>query len=49
MVISALSLFRVSNRYTFGTIFGIDFSDPAVRRRHRKMIGDIVIRYVSPD
>ena len=49
MVISALSLFRVSNRYTFGTIFGIDFSDPAVRRRHRKMIGDIVVRYVSPE
>ncbi|WP_284734447.1 TetR/AcrR family transcriptional regulator [Sphingosinicella terrae] len=48
MVISALSLFRVSNRYTFGTIFGTDFSDPAVRRRHRKMIGDIVMRYVAP-
>lgn len=49
MVISALSLFRVSNRYTFGTIFGIDFSDPAVRRRHRRMIGDIVMKYVAPE
>lgn len=47
MVISALSLFRVSNRYTFGTIFGVDFSDPAVRRRHRKLIGDIVMKYVE--
>jgi AcrR family transcriptional regulator len=49
MVISALSLFRVSNRYTFGTIFGVDFSDPAVRRRHRKMIGDLVLRFVKAD
>jgi AcrR family transcriptional regulator len=49
MVISALSLFRVSNRYTFGTIFGVDFSDPAVRRRHRKLIGDVVLSYVRRD
>jgi len=44
MVISSLSAFRVSNRYTFGVIFGVDFNDPAVRRRHRKLIGDTVVR-----
>ena len=47
MVISSLSAFRVSNRYTFGVIFGVDFNDPAVRRRHRKLIGDTVVRLVK--
>jgi AcrR family transcriptional regulator len=47
MMISSLSAFRVSNRYTFGAIFGVDFSDPAVRRRHRKLIGDAIIRLVT--
>jgi AcrR family transcriptional regulator len=47
MVISSLSAFRVSNRYTFGVIFGVDFNDPAVRRRHRKVIGDAVVRLVK--
>lgn len=49
MVVSSLSAFRVSNRHTFGVIFGVDFSDPAVRRRHRKLIGDTVVRLVKGD
>jgi AcrR family transcriptional regulator len=49
MVISSLSAFRVSNRHTFGVIFGVDFADPAVRRRHRKLIGDTVVRLVKGD
>jgi AcrR family transcriptional regulator len=49
MVISALSFFRVSNRHTFGVIFRVDFSDPAVRKRHRKLIGDTVLRLVKGD
>lgn len=44
MIISSLSAFRVSNRHTFGVIFNVDFSDPAVRRRQRKLISDTVIR-----
>jgi AcrR family transcriptional regulator len=47
MVISSLSAFRVSNRHTFGVIFGVDFNDPAVRRRHRKVISDTVVRLVK--
>ena len=49
MVICSLSAFRVSNRYTFGAIFGVDFNDPAVRRRHRRLIGDAVLRLVKAD
>jgi AcrR family transcriptional regulator len=47
MTISALSLFHVTNRYTFGTVFRRDMvSDEAVAQR-RKEIVDIVSRYVS--
>ena len=49
MVISSLSAFRVSNRHTFGVIFNVDFTDPAVRRRQRKLIGDTVVRLVRGD
>lgn len=47
MMISALSYFRVANRHTFGLIFGVDFDDPATRRRQRKLIGDAIIRLVK--
>ena len=47
MIISSLSAFRVSNRYTFGAIFGVDFSDPAVRKRHRKLIGETILKLVT--
>jgi AcrR family transcriptional regulator len=47
MIISALSAFRVSNKYTFGAIFGVDFSDPAVRKRHRKLVGDTILSLVT--
>jgi AcrR family transcriptional regulator len=47
MTVSALSLFHVTNRYTFGTVFRRDMvSDEAVTQR-RKEIVDIISRYVS--
>jgi AcrR family transcriptional regulator len=47
MTISALSLFHVTNRYTFGTVFRRDMvSDEAVAQR-RKEIVDIISRYVG--
>ena len=49
MIISSLSAFRVSNRHTFGVIFNVDFADPVVRRRQRKLIGDTVIRLLRGD
>src|ERR1700739_4887587 len=38
MMISGLCFFRVSNRHTFGAIFGCNLSAPELRTRHRTMI-----------
>ena len=47
MLISAFCFFRVANRYTFGAIFGIDLADASRRDHYRRMVGDIVISYLS--
>ena len=47
MLISAFCFFRVSNRYTFGTIFHRDLSEPETYGRHKQMIADAVIAYVT--
>jgi AcrR family transcriptional regulator len=49
MMISAFCYFRMSNRYTFGTIFGVDLVDPALRDRYRQMLGDLVVSYLTTD
>jgi AcrR family transcriptional regulator len=49
MMISALCFFRVSNRYSFGQIFGRDLSDPKLRERHKAMIADMIWRHVRAD
>jgi AcrR family transcriptional regulator len=46
MIISAYCFFRVANRYTFGTIFGVDLVDPARREHYRQMVGDLVVSYL---
>lgn len=46
MMISSLCLFRVSNRYTFGTLFRRDLSEPTLYAAHRKMAGDAVVSYM---
>ena len=38
---------RVSNRHTFGTIFHRDLSEPVLYARHKQMIADAVIAYVT--
>ena len=43
MMISACCFFRESNRYTCGSIFRRDLSEPATIERHRTMIADAVI------
>ena len=48
LLISALCVFRVSNRFTFGKIFGIDLSDAKIRKRQKKMILEAVLRYLAP-
>ncbi len=47
MMISSFCVFRVANRYTFGAIFGRDLVDPTERDRYRRMLGDLVVRYLT--
>jgi TetR/AcrR family transcriptional regulator len=47
MMISAFCVFRVANRHTFGTIFGRDMLDPQLRDRYRRMVGDMVVSYLT--
>jgi AcrR family transcriptional regulator len=47
MLISAFCFFRVSNRHTFGTIYNRDLSDPSYYQRHKAMISDSVISYLT--
>ena len=48
LFISAFCTFRVANRFTFGTIFNCYLSEPALRKRHKKMIVEAVLRYLEP-
>ena len=47
MMISSFCFFRVSNRYTFGALFGVDLLDPARRDHYRQMVGDMVVSYLT--
>jgi AcrR family transcriptional regulator len=47
MMISAFCVFRIANRHTFGTLFGRDLTDAALRDRYRTMVGDMVVDYLS--
>ena len=47
MMISAPCYYRVSNRYTFGTLFTRDMNAPDVRERHKRMIADAIIGYLT--
>lgn len=49
LVVGALCFFRVSNRYTFGSLFDCDLADPQMRRHHRQMIVDAVLRFLRAD
>jgi hypothetical protein len=46
MLISAFCVFRVANRYTFGTLFDRDLTDPSLRERYRTMLGDMIVDYI---
>lgn len=47
MLINGLSFHRVSNRHTLARLFGQDLTRPAVMRRQRKMLVEVVERYVG--
>ncbi|HEX6339845.1 TetR/AcrR family transcriptional regulator [Umezawaea sp.] len=47
MAISAFCVFRIANRHTFNAIFGRDMLDPARREHHRRMVGDLLVSYLT--
>jgi AcrR family transcriptional regulator len=47
IVISAYCVFQVANRYTFGFLFGVDFTDIGQRAHLRRMIGDVVVGWLT--
>lgn len=46
-MISAQCFFRVSNRHTFGAIFGRDLMDDEIKARHRDMVADMILAYLQ--
>jgi AcrR family transcriptional regulator len=46
-VISAYCIFRTANRHTFGVIFGRDMLDPARRDHQRRVLGDLVVDWLT--
>ncbi len=47
MVISAFCIFRTANRHTFQAVFDRDLLDPARRAHYRRMVGDLVVEYLT--
>ncbi|MBK0866050.1 TetR family transcriptional regulator [Saccharopolyspora sp. HNM0986] len=49
MVISSFCVFRTANRHTFQAIFGRDMLAPQRREQYRRMVGDLVVRYLGAE
>ena len=47
MVISAFCIFRTANRHTFQAVFDRDLLDPGRRDHYRRMLGDLVLEYLT--
>ena len=47
MLISAFCVFRTANRHTFHAIFDRDLLDPARRDHYRRMLGDLLLEYLT--
>jgi AcrR family transcriptional regulator len=47
MLISSYCVFRIANRHTFGALFGRDLLDPERRDAYRRMLGDVVVSYLT--
>jgi AcrR family transcriptional regulator len=46
-VISGYCVFRTANRHTFGAIFGRDMLDPARRDHQRRLLGDLLVDWLT--
>ncbi len=49
MAISSFCVFRTANRHTFQAIFGRDMLETDRREHYRRMLGDMILRYVTVD
>ena len=47
MVSSSFCVFRIANRHTFGTLFGRDLVAADRRDHYRRMLGDLVVGYLT--
>jgi AcrR family transcriptional regulator len=47
IVISSYCVFQVANRHTFGFLFGVDFTELSQRAHLRRMIGDVVVGWLT--
>lgn len=47
LVISSYCVFQVANRYTFGYLFDIDLTDISQRAHLRRMIGDVIVGWLT--
>ncbi|MCF7549438.1 TetR/AcrR family transcriptional regulator [Pseudonocardia sp. WMMC193] len=47
MLISAFCVFRTANRHTFQAIFDRDLLDAGRREHYRRMLGDLVLEYLT--
>jgi AcrR family transcriptional regulator len=47
LLISAYCFFRVSNRHTFGALFGLDLLAAERRDHYRQLVGDMIVSYLT--
>ena len=47
MVISSYCVFRIANQHTWGAIFKRDLLDPEHRDQQRRLLGDLVVDYLT--
>jgi AcrR family transcriptional regulator len=47
LMVSAFCFFRMTNRHTFGALFDRDMLDPGRRDHYRRMIGDLIVSYLT--
>jgi AcrR family transcriptional regulator len=47
ILISSYCVFQVANKHTFGFLFGVDFTELTQRAHMRRMIGDVVVGWLT--
>jgi len=47
ILISSYCVFQVANRYTFGHLFNVDFTERDTHAHLRRMLGDVVVGWLT--